>query len=52
MSIIPNRLKKGDTIGVVSLSDPITSEEIEEVQKSVKKMKGLRAKCEVWKICI
>lgn len=52
MSIIPNGLKKGDTIGVVSLSDPITSEEIEEVQKSVKKIEELRLKCEVWEICI
>lgn len=50
--MIPNKLKKGDTIGVVSLSDPITSEEIEEVQKSVKKMEGLRFKCKVWEIRI
>ncbi len=50
--MIPNRLKKGDTIGVVSMSDPITSEEIEEVKKSVKKMEELRIKCKVWKTCI
>lgn len=52
MSIIPNRLKKGDWVGVVSLSCPITLDEAEEVQKSVKKMKELRSKCKVWKTCI
>lgn len=50
--MIPKGLKKGDTIGVVSLSDPITSEKLEEIHKSVKKMEEIRLKCEVWEICI
>lgn len=32
--IIPNRLKKGDTIGVVAPSDPVIGDNIEEIQKA------------------
>lgn len=32
--IIPNRLKKGDTIGVVAPSDPIIGDNIEEIQRA------------------
>ena len=32
--IIPNRLKKGDTIGVVAPSNPIIGENIEEIKKA------------------
>lgn len=52
MNLIPNRLKKGDTIGVVSLSKAITNDDVEEVQKSVKRIEELRIKCEIWKACI
>lgn len=39
--MIPKALKKGDTIGVVSTSDPITKDEIEQIEKAVKKVKEL-----------
>lgn len=34
MKIIPERIKKGDTIGVVAPSDPIIGEKIEEIMKA------------------
>ena len=34
--MIANKLKKGDTIGVVAASEPITDEKIDEIKKSVK----------------
>lgn len=39
--MIPKALKKGDTIGVVSTSDPITKDEIDEIEKAVNKIKDL-----------
>lgn len=39
--MIPKALKKGDTIGVVSTSDPITKDEIEEIEKAVKNVNDL-----------
>ena len=32
--IIPEKLKKGDTIGVVAPSNPIVGENIEEIKKA------------------
>ena len=32
--IIPNKLKKGDTIGVVAPSNPIVGDNIEEIMKA------------------
>ena len=37
----PKRLKSGDTIGVISTSEPITKECIEEIDRAVKYMKRL-----------
>ncbi len=37
----PKGLKKGDTIGVIAQSEPITDECIEEIQKSVKLIENL-----------
>ena len=34
--IIPNKLKKGDTIGVIAPSNPITNENVEEIEKAKK----------------
>ena len=34
--IIPKKLKKGDTIGVVAPSNPIIGENIEELEKAKK----------------
>lgn len=36
--IIPNKLKKGDTIGVVAPSDPIVGKNIEEIMKAKEKV--------------
>ena len=32
--IIPERLKKGDTIGVIAPSNPIIGDNIEEIEKA------------------
>ena len=32
--IIPNKLKKGDTIGIIAPSNPIINENIEEIEKA------------------
>ena len=32
--IIPNKIKKGDTIGVVAPSNPIIGDNIEEIKRS------------------
>lgn len=37
----PRALKKGDTIGVIAQSDPITKENIDEIKASVKLIKDL-----------
>lgn len=34
--LIPNKIKKGDTIGVVAPSNPIINENIEEIEKAKK----------------
>ena len=39
--MIPNRLKYGDTIGVVAPSDPIIGDNIEEIQKAKEIIEGL-----------
>ena len=36
--IIPNKLKKGDTIGVVAPSNPIVGDNIEEIMKAKEKV--------------
>lgn len=33
--MIPNRLKKGDTIGVIAPSEPITKKKLEDINKSI-----------------
>ena len=33
--IVPNKIKKGDTIGVVAPSSPIVDEKIEELKKAI-----------------
>lgn len=40
----PEALKKGDTIGVIAPSDPITEDEIEDIKKSVKLVEDLGLK--------
>lgn len=42
----PSVLKRGDTIGVIATSEPITDDCMEEIQKSVKLMEenGLKVK--------
>ena len=35
--IIPKRIKKGDTIGIIAPSNPIINENIEEIEKAAKK---------------
>ena len=40
----PRILKKGDTIGVIAPSDPITENEIEDIKKSVKLVEDLGLK--------
>ncbi len=42
--IKPRILKKGDTIGVIATSDPITEDSIEEINKSVKLIEKLGLK--------
>ena len=44
--MIPNCLKKGDTIGVVAPSDPIIGEKIEEVKraKEIVEQSGFKVK--------
>lgn len=37
----PKALKKGDTVGVIAASDPVTDEELEDIKKSVKLMEKL-----------
>ncbi|MDE5830920.1 MAG: LD-carboxypeptidase [Clostridia bacterium] len=39
--LVPKGLKKGDTIGVVSSSEPITEECAEDIEKSIRKLKDL-----------
>ena len=36
--IIPERLKKGDTIGVIAPASPIIGDNIEELEKARKKV--------------
>ena len=33
--IIPSKLKKGDIVGVVAPSDPITEDTLEDINKSI-----------------
>ena len=46
MSIIPNKLKLGDMIGIVAPSDPIIGEKIEEIKraKEIVEKSGFRVK--------
>ena len=39
--IIPERLKKGDTIGVVAPSDPVIGKSIEEIKRAKTKIEAL-----------
>ena len=36
--VIPNKLKKGDTIGVVAPSNPIVGDNVEEIMKAKEKV--------------
>ena len=39
--IIPDKLKKGDTIGVVAPSSPVIGEKVEELEQAKKKIEKL-----------
>lgn len=47
--MIPNRLKKGDTIGVIAPSSPVTPDKIEDIEKSKKLMENAGYKIEFGK---
>lgn len=47
--MIPNRLKKGDTIGVIAPSSPVTPDKIEDIEKSKELMERAGYKVEFGK---
>ena len=47
--MVPYKLKKGDTIGVVSSSEPITEERIIDIESSTKFFEGLGLKVKLGK---
>ena len=47
--MIPERIKKGDTIGIIAPADPVTKEDLEEFNSSILLMEGSGYKIKIGK---